>query len=352
MTDLDRTLTVVVTGASGYLGSWIVKTALNRGHRVRGTVRDPDDLRKTQHLREMPGNERLALYRADLLESGSFDAAVDGADVVIHSASPFIRERITDPDTELIRPAVEGTRNVLAAVDRARSVTRVVLTSSVAAIVGDAAEAQAYPDRRVDETRWNRTSSREHEPYSYSKTMAERTAWEIADARNRWGLVTINPAFIVGPSLSNRLDGTSVAIMRQIGDGSFRQGAPEIYLGFVDVRDVAAAHVLAAEQGDLEGRYILSAGMFSFPQIARILRERIGDAYPFPKGRVPKWLIWAIGPSVGLTRRYVRANVGIHYEIDNTRSREELGIEYRDIPGTVTEHFRQLIELGAVRPMR
>jgi len=347
-----RSLTVAVTGASGYLGSWIVRTALDRGHSVRGTVRDPDDAGKTHHLRELGEQDRLALYRADLLDDGSFDAAIDGVDVVIHSASPFVRDGITDPNRELIKPAVEGTRNVLASVDRTTSVTRVVLTSSVAAIIGDASEARRYPDRRVDETRWNGTSSREHEAYSFSKTVAERTAWEIADAQERWGLVTINPAFIVGPSLSDRMDGTSASIMRQIGDGSFRQGAPEIFLGFVDVRDVALAHVIAAERGDLSGRFILSAGVYSFPQIAGILRERIGDEYAFPKGAVPKWLIWAIGPSVGLTRRYIRGNVGIPYEIDSTRSREELGIEYRDIAGTVTEHFRQLIELGAVRPMR
>ncbi|MDA3949359.1 MAG: NAD-dependent epimerase/dehydratase family protein [Spirochaeta sp.] len=348
MNEANKKLTIAVTGASGYLGSWIVKSALDAGHTVRGTVRDPDDTERCGHLRALEGQERLSLYRANLLEAGAFDEVTDGADVVIHSASPFVRDNITDPDVQLLQPAVDGTRNVLASVNRNASVRRVVLTSSVAAIMGDAREALDYPDRRVDETRWNRTSTREHETYSYSKTLAERAAWELDGQQERWSLVTINPAFIVGPALSRRLDGTSVSIMRQLGDGSFRQGAPEIYLGFVDVRDVALGHIRAAERENAAGRFILSGRVASFPEIAKILRERIGSSYPFPKGRVPKWLLWIIGPRVGIPRRYVSTNVGIPFEIDNTRSREILGIEYRETSDTVTEHFRQLIEFGAV----
>lgn len=344
----SETMTITVTGASGYLGSWIVKHALDAGHRVRGTVRDPDDAGKTAHLRELEGSERLTLHRADLLMDGAFDEAVRGADVVIHSASPFVRDAITDPDRQLLKPAVEGTQNVLRSVAAAPSVRRVVLTSSVAAIIGDAVEAKSYPNRVVDETRWNTTSDRNHEAYAFSKTAAERAAREIAEAQDRWELVTINPAFIIGPSLSRRMDGTSVSIMRQIGDGSFRRGAPEIYLGFVDVRDVAEAHVRAASGTHRMDRFILSERVTSFPAIAAILRAHFGTDYGFPSGAVPKWILWLIAPTVGLTRRYVRSNVGFPYELDNRRSREILGIEYRDIPRTVVEHFQQLIDFGAV----
>lgn len=341
-------LTITVTGASGYLGSWIVKTALDRGHIVRGTVRDPHDDRKTAHLTSLDGADRLTLFPADLLEDRGFDEAVAGADVVIHSASPFIRDKITDPETQLLQPAEAGTRNVLASVNRSQTVRRVVVTSSVAAIMGDTAEAKKYPRRIVDETRWNSTSDRNHEPYSYSKTIAERAAWEIAEAQSRWSLATINPAFILGPSLSDRLDGTSVSIMRQFGDGSFEQGAPDLSIGYVDVRDVAEAHLQASERRDISGRFILAERVATFPEIAAILRDHFGAKYRFPKGAVPKWLLWIIAPSVGLTRKYVSANVGIPFSLDNSRSKELLGIEYREIPATVTEHFQQLIDMGAV----
>lgn len=348
MNSTDNGLTIVVTGASGYLGSWIVKTALDAGHTVRATVRDPANEEKTAHLRDLEHQERLTLHQADLLEAGAFDQVVAGTDVVIHSASPFARDNITDPEAQLIRPAVDGTQNVLSAVNQSQTVRRVVVTSSVAAIMGDAREAREYPDSVVDETRWNHTSSADHEPYSYSKTLAEQAAWSVAEQQDRWTLVTINPAFIIGPSLSRRMDGASVSIMRQLADGSFKQGAPEIFLGFVDVRDVALAHVRAAEQGEATGRFIVSERVASFPQIAQVLRERYGETYPLPKGRVPKWLLWLIGPAAGITRRYVRTNVGYPFTLDTRRSQEVLGLTYRDARESAVEHIAQLSELGAL----
>lgn len=340
--------TVVVTGASGYLGSWIVKHALDAGYTVRGTVRDPEDRKKTNHLRTLEGADRLSLYAADLLTPGAFDEVVTGADSVIHSASPFFTQHVEDGYGQLVKPALEGTRNVLGAVERASSVRRVVLTSSVAAIMGDSTEAAEYPGRRVDETRWNHTSSVEYQPYSYSKLAAERTAWELAEGQSRWSLVTINPSFIIGPSLSQRLDGTSVGLMKQLGDGTFKQGVPGLVFGFVDVRDVACAHVRALEREDATGRFLLSDRVSSFPEAAAVLRERFGSAYAIPRREVPKWFFWLIAPSVGLERRFVSRNVDVRFELDNIRSREILGIEYRDTRESAIEHFEQLIKNGAL----
>jgi len=340
--------TIVVTGASGYLGSWIVKTALDAGYTVRGTVRDPDDESKTAHLRALPGAERLSLFAADLMVDGSFDTAVAGAAAVIHSASPFFSQHVEDGEAQLIRPAVEGTQNVLASVGRSDSVQRVVVTSSVAAIMGDAAEARQYPGRVVDETHWNTSSSVSYQPYSYSKTAAERAAWEIAEAQERWTLATINPAFIIGPSLSERLDATSVSLMKQLGDGTFKQGAPGLVVGFVDVRDVALAHVRAVERVEASGRFILAQRVSSFPEIAAVLRDRFGSEYPIPKRTVPKPLFWLLAPTLGVERRFVARNVGIRFVLDNRRSREILGIEYRDAHRTAVEHLEQLAEIGVL----
>ncbi len=341
--------TIVVTGASGYLGSWIVKTALDAGGEVRGTVRDPEDNTKTAHLRNLPGADRLTLYAADLLEPGVFDEVVDGADAVIHSASPFFTQNVTDGYEQLVKPAVEGTENVLSAVNKAASVCRVVLTSSVAAVVGDAADAKRYPGRVVDETRWNDTSSTTHQPYSYSKTAAERVAWRIAENQSRWSMATINPAFIVGPSLSYRIDGTSVSMIKQLGDGSFKQGAPGLVFGFVDVRDVALAHVRAVEREEASGRFITAERVSSIPEVATVLRGRFGNRYPIPKRPIPKALFWLIAPNVGLARKFVLRNVGIRFTLDNRRSREILGIEYRDTRATVVEHFEQLVGNGVIK---
>ncbi len=342
--------TIVVTGASGYLGSWIVKTALEQGYTVRGTVRDPNNEDKVGHLKNLDGAVRLSLHQADLLAAGAFDEVAAGAGAIIHSASPYIVQNIEDGYKQLVEPAVEGTRNVLGAASRAASVKRVVLTSSVVAIMGDAAEAKEYPSRVVDESRWNHTSTVQTSPYNYSKTAAEKEAWELAQQQEAWDLVVINPAFIIGPSLSARHDGTSETLLRQLGDGTLKQGAPGLVFGMVDVRDVAMAHLNALNPNVGPGRFILADKVRGFDDMARILRADFDDRFQIPKRGIPKFLFWLAAPSVGLDRKYVSRNANIRFSLDNHRSRDILGIDYRDVDTSVVEHFRQLVDQGAVKP--
>ena len=101
-----------------------------------------------------------------------------GCEFVFHTASPLLVRGVTDPVRELIEPATRGTRNVLMAVNRTSTVKRVVLTSSVAAIYGDAADLASTEDGRFTEEHWNETSSERHQPYACSKTLAERPGLE------------------------------------------------------------------------------------------------------------------------------------------------------------------------------
>jgi len=128
---------ITVTGAAGYLGEHLVKTCLEAGYTVRGTVRDPSKEEKLAVLKALPGaTERLTFHAADLLFPGSFDAVVEGATYVIHSASPVALEVVANPEETLIRPAVQGTDNVLASVQKSTTVKRVVLTGSFRAVFG------------------------------------------------------------------------------------------------------------------------------------------------------------------------------------------------------------------------
>lgn len=163
--------TVLVTGGTGYLASWIVNYLLEDGHNVRMTVRNKQKKEKYAHLLEIAQQSEgeLSVYEADLLIQGSFDEAVNGCEYVIHTASPFFISGISDAKEELVKPALEGTRNVLGAVNRSKTVKRVVLTSSVAAMNGDNCDLQ--PNEVLDETHWNETSSENHQPYNYSKTV-------------------------------------------------------------------------------------------------------------------------------------------------------------------------------------
>ncbi|XP_065616920.1 phenylacetaldehyde reductase-like isoform X2 [Quercus suber] len=126
---------VCVTGASGYIASWLVKLLLQRGYTVKATVRDPNNPKKTDHLLALDGaKERLKLFKANLLEEGSFDSVVDDCVGVFHTASPVFLAA-SDPQTELIDPAVKGTLNVLKSCSKFSSIKRVIVTSSIAAIM-------------------------------------------------------------------------------------------------------------------------------------------------------------------------------------------------------------------------
>lgn len=343
--------TVLVTGASGYIASWIVKYLLDAGHRVHATVRDPARADSVAHLealaRHAPGT--LQLFKADLLEADSFDAAMAGCDSVIHTASPFILENYRNANEALVRPAVEGTRHVLEAANRCASVKRVVLTSSVAAVYGDGIELHHSGQSAFNEQHWNTTSSVRHNPYQYSKAEAERTAWKIHDAQQRWQLITINPGMVYGPSLTRASKSASIGTLLQMGRGQLRFGVPNLVYGVVDVRDVAQAHVLAAFNPEASYRYLLVNREMSMLDIAQTLRRHFGNSYHFPKAQVPKPLVWAFGPLLGpITRKFVSLNVNYPVRFDNARS-VALGVKYRPLDNTFREHFQQALDDQLIR---
>jgi dihydroflavonol-4-reductase len=143
----------------------------------------------------------LRYFETDLLDEGSYAKAMQDCEVVFHTASPFTRD-VEDPQKDLIDPAQLGTRNVLEQANTTGSVKRVVVTSSCAAIYGDNADLNEVESDRFAEADWNSSSSLEHQPYSYSKTLAEREAWKIAEAQDRWRLVVVNPSLVVGPGIN------------------------------------------------------------------------------------------------------------------------------------------------------
>ncbi len=350
MKEIDRSKPVLVTGGSGYIASWLVRYLLEDGLTVHATVRDPDNQKKVGHLlrmgEELPGT--LKLFRADLLSDGAFDAPMRDCELVFHTASPFLI-RVKDPQKELVDPALQGTRNVLEAVERTGSVKRVVLTTSVAAIYGDNADMAEAGLDQFTEAQWNTTSSLTHQPYSYSKKVAEEEAWKIANAQDRWDLVCINPALVLGPSLSNASDSTSLTTIKQLVDGSMKPGAPALTMGIVDVRDVALAHKKAGFTPTAKGRHITVSRTASMLELANMIRDRFGDQYPLPKREVPKFLVWLAGPTQGVTRAFVSRNVGHPLRFDNSYTCKDLDMTFRPVEETMADHFQQLLDDGIIR---
>ncbi|KAK3250595.1 hypothetical protein CYMTET_40032 [Cymbomonas tetramitiformis] len=210
-------LKICVTGGTGYIASWVVKKLLAGGHTVNCTVRDPEN----EHAQALAAlsSTTLVLFKADLMEEGSFDEAVAGCDYVLHMASPFSLST-KNAEKTIIEPAVNGTKNVLSACDKAESVKRVVVTSSVGAIWGSPSDKEI---RYVfSEEDWNETSDPKKDPYFLSKTMAEKAAWEVAKDKH-YELTTINPGFVMGPAAMGRVEGESAGT----GPGSARGRSSE-----------------------------------------------------------------------------------------------------------------------------
>lgn len=348
MREIDKTKPVLVTGGTGYVASWIIKMLLEEGISVNATVRDPLNIQKVEHLKALAKASagQLKLFKSDLLDAGSFDEPMRDCELVIHTASPFFITGIKNSEEELIRPAKEGTRNVLESAKRNPTVKRVVLTSSVAAIYGDNVDIALAPGGIFTEKEWNVTSSVEHQPYACSKTIAEKEAWAIAKEQDQWDLLTINPGWILGPSVSKRKDSMSINTMIQFGDGTFKTGVPELYNGIVDVRDVASAHIKAGYTPEASGRHVIVSGEATLIDIANILRKQFGDDYPFPRRQTPKFLFWLIAPMMGYTRKYVSRNVGIQIKFENSYSKTDLSMSYIPVEQTVKEHFQQILNDG------
>jgi len=248
-------VTVAVTGASGYVAGEVISQLLKEGYKVKGSVRDINNKEKVGHLKHTFPN--LQLFEADLLTPGSFDPHFKGCDYVMHTASPY-QIVVDNPQKDLIDPALLGTLNVMEAADKAGTVKRVVITSSIAAIGSDA----AIPGKVYTEDDWNMESTIEDEPYCLSKRLAEQAAWKfIEDSPSEMELVSINPGFILGPTHSSRVDSLSVSAIVNTLNGTFlAEGSPPTCFGCVDVRDVARAHILGMELAQAAGqRFLLSS---------------------------------------------------------------------------------------------
>ncbi|XP_010490093.1 PREDICTED: cinnamoyl-CoA reductase 1-like [Camelina sativa] len=264
---------VCVTGASGYIASWIVKLLLRCGYTVRATVRDPRDAKKTEHLLALDGaKERLKLFKADLLAEGSFEQAIEGCDAVFHTASP-VSLTVTDHQTELIDPAVKGTLNVLGTCTKVASVKRVILTSSMASVLfhvphlgpNDSIDESCFSDPIIcaDKKLW----------YAVSKTLAEVEAWRFAKEKGI-DLVVINPGLVLGPLLQPTLNYSVSLIAGLIKD---KNDSVNKNSRLVDVRDVALAHVKAYETPSANGRYIIDGPIVTINDIEKVLHEFYPD---------------------------------------------------------------------------
>lgn len=347
MKNIDTTSPVLVTGATGYVAGWLIKDLLEAGVTVHAAVRDPANTEKFKHLDDIASKASgsIKYFKTDLLSNGSYAEAMQDCSIVFHTASPFTIN-VKDPQKELVDPAKLGTRNVLSQAKKTPSVKRVVVTSSCAAIYGDNVDLNKVPNQIFTEDIWNTSSSLEYNPYSFSKTEAEKEAWKIAESQKQWDLVTVNPSLVMGPGLNPKGSSESFNLIRQMGDGTLKAGVPDWGFGVVDVRDVAKAHIAAAYTPEAKGRYITSGHNTNFPEMTQVLLPKFGNDYPIPKRTLPKWLMWLIGPIVDstMTRKFISNNIGHEWVGDNSKGVQDLKMSYRSLSETMNDFFQQMID--------
>jgi dihydroflavonol-4-reductase len=339
--------TILVTGGSGFVGGHVILQLLEAGHDVRTTVRS---LTKEQAVRDTLARagaktlDRLTFVAADLNQDAGWAEAVAGCDYVQHVASPFPLAQPRD-ENDLIRPAVDGTLRVLRAA-RDAGIKRVVLTSSFAAIgYGHGDQAAAYT-----EADWTNVDGPAVQPYMKSKTLAERAAWDFVEREgNGLELAVVNPVGIFGPVLNEDLS-TSIEIIKRMLEGGL-PGAPRLYFGVVDVRDVAGMQIKAMTAPEAKGeRFLAVAGdPVSIYDMSVILQQGMGEKGAKAKLRqMPDWLIRVMALFNPLARE-AAPRVGIRSAASNAKARELLGWQFRSNEEAIVASGESLIKLGIVR---
>ncbi|MEW1777868.1 aldehyde reductase [Streptomyces sp. NPDC086777] len=334
---------VLVTGGTGFVGSWCVLNLLDAGHAVRTTVRDlrrESALRSWLHAAAPFDDDRLTFVGADLEHTEGWDEAVAGCDFVLHVASPTLRRTPATGD-ELVVPARQGVLRVLRAA-RDAGVRRVVLTSAFGAV------GIGHPPRSTPftESDWTDVES-DIPPYQRSKTLAERAAWQfVADEGGGLELAAVHPVGVLGPLLGPD-DPPSLRLVRRMIEGRV-PACPPFGMGFVDVRDVADLHLRAMTDPAAAGeRFLAIAGhSLRVVEIARILRDRLGErAAKAPTRELPVWLARALG-TVNPELRLLRHQLGRDLDATSAKAERLLGWRPRPIEDTIADTAESLLAHG------
>lgn len=334
--------TVLVTGASGYIAGFTIKQLLAEGWNVRGTVRDPAKSDKL-HVTLGATPEALKLYAAELTADGGWAEAMDGADYVLHLASP-LPAGTPKSDDELIIPARDGALRALRFAGAA-GVKRTVMTSSAAAVAYGVDEKR----RVFTEADWTDPNHPDTYPYVRSKVLAERAARDFMAAdESGMEFCTINPGAVLGPVMGPD-HSASIELVTKLLSGAV-PGAPRIGFPIVDVRDTADAHIRAMATPGLDGERFLCAGEFLWmSEIAAILREELGEkARKVPKRTLPDVLVRVLA-LFDREIRTVLAELGKERICDAGHAKQVLGWTPRPARESIVDTANSLIEHGVVR---
>ena len=326
---------VCLTGASGFIAKHILRELLDQGYEVRASIRSEKRKAEIEALFPDAGIEFAFL---DLTKDDGWDAALAGTDVLIHTASPFPLAEPKDPQ-DLIRPAVDGTLRALNAA-KAAGITRVILTSSNAAIYKDAAKPVSAPS---DETNWTTPENPSVSAYEASKTLAEKAAWDFVAENPEIALTTINPGLVLGPVMDKNY-GTSLSVVEQMMNGKMPM-VPPVGMPCVDVRDVAKMHVDAIKLEATKGeRFSATADTLPFIELGNLLQKADAEAKA-PKRVAPVWLLRIMA----LFANDVKAllpNIGVNLAVSGAKAEKTYGFKFIPVSDAIAASAKSIRTLA------
>jgi nucleoside-diphosphate-sugar epimerase len=339
--------TILVTGANSFIGCWVVKYLLEKGYKVRGTVRSSTKESQVLEGISKDHHSRISFVHINDIATDSFDEAVQGVDGIIHVASPF-HFKVTDPEKDLLLPAIQGTLGVLQAAHKCNQnnenkIKRVVITSSFASIFDPSLGLRpgySYTERDWSPITYEQGVAAKDNPvtvYRASKVCAERAAWDfINKEKPSFTIATICAPVVIGPRVNgfkslDDLNTSNASVWSLITSGK-NAPVPETRVPVeVDGRDVAYTHIAALEQlTDKNERYLVSAGSFSQQDILDIIHE---------SSVIPESIknTTAVGTK--------GQQLPDHYEIDSSKAQQELNVTYIPLKKTIEDLVLQFVEL-------
>ena len=334
--------TALVTGGSGYIAGFVIQQLIAQGWHVNTTIRSLAREAEVRKALNVPA-DKLAFFAADLLSDAGWAEAVAGCSHVVHVASPLPTGAVRHED-DLIIPAREGALRALRFA-KAAGVTRVVMTSSVAAI----AYGHGQKVGRYTEADWTDVHGPQVHAYAKSKTLAERAArdWMAAEG-GAMEYCSVNPAAVLGPVLSADFSG-SIEIITRLVSGAL-PGLPNFGFGVVDVRDVADLHIRALTAPGMNGERFIASGRFMMmKEVAAVLKSRLGNqARKVPTRGLPDFVL-QIASLFDPTLKMVTGELGKVRETPADHALAVLGWVTRDPEQTIEDSARSVIDLGIVK---
>ena len=332
---------VLVTGATGFIGLHCIDQLLNQGYAVNGSLRSPnrkDEIFNALKNKNTP-TENLNLFIFNLTEDDGWDDGMQGCDYLLHVASPLSIQK--HDDDFFVKPAVAGVKRAFKFAKK-HKVKKVVLTSSVAAIL-ETDEGKEY----FDETDWSDVESRQIGSYAKSKTLAEKAAWQfLKENGNPFELAVINPALVTGPTLTRDLGESNKAI-EMVVTGKMPVAIP-MQFGYVDVRDVATAHILAMQNPSSSGeRFALSEKDLSYKKIAKLLKDN--GFKKAPSISVPVWLAKFLANFNKELKVTVPFMGKVRSVSKSTKAKDVLGWNPRPAEESILDVANQIKEMGLIK---